>query len=126
MKGICLKNCTKWIDLHHDLIKNKFEGIKMAILFLSPQLEKFYNNLKDFFTNDVKMATQFVISKKLQDPKKVETIMYNVVEQINIKMGGSNFYINFFGENILLKDKIYIILGLESRPSSKSIDYIMT
>lgn len=126
MKGICLKNCTKWIDLYHDLIKNKFEGIKMAILFLSPQLEKFYNNLKDFFTNDVKIATQFVISKKLQDPKKVETIMFNVVEQINIKIGGSNFYINFFGENILLKDKIYIILGLESRPSSKNIDYIMT
>jgi aubergine-like protein len=51
--------------------------------------------------------------------------MFNIVEQINTKMGGINFYIDF--NKILDKNKIYLILGLESKKAGKdSIDYVLT
>jgi len=57
--------------------------------------------LKSFFTNEAKFATQFVISKKLQDVKKAGSMMFNIVEQINIKMGGANFYIDLVNDKII-------------------------
>ena len=70
---------------------------------------------------------KFVISKKLQDPRRAGSIMFNIVEQINVKMGGTNFYIDFYHENILNKGKIYLILGLECRQASGGeIDFVMT
>ncbi len=97
----------------------------MGIVFLSQHLEKFYSNLKDYFINELNIPTQFVISKKLQDQRRAGSIMFNVIEQINIKMGGTNFYIDLYGENILMKNKIYLILGLESKQSSGEITYSM-
>jgi aubergine-like protein len=62
----------------------------------------------------------------LQDPKRAGSIMFNIVEQINIKMGGTNFFIDFRGENILKKNKIYLILGLELKQAKGEIIYTMT
>ena len=99
----------------------------MRIVFLSPFLEKYYSNLKEYFTNVIKIPTQFVVSKKLQDPKRAGSIMFNIVEQINVKIGGINFYIDFYHDNILSKGKIYLILGLECRKASKGeISFVMT
>ena len=99
----------------------------MIVVFLSQYLEKFYSNLKEYFTNTINVPTQFIVSKKLEDPKRAGSIMFNIVEQINIKMGGTNFYIDFYNENILTKGKIYLILGLECRPASGGeLSYVMT
>ena len=115
--GIPLNNFSSWDQIKkqlNDIERNK-GCINMVIVFLSPQLEKFYSQLKEYFINTCQIATQFVVSKKLQDPKRAGSIMFNIVEQINIKMGGTNFYIDFYGENIIKKGKVYLILGLECR-----------
>ena len=52
--------------------------------------------------------------------------MFNIVEQINIKMGGVNFYIDFFGNKVLKEKKIYMILGLEVKCVGGEMNYIMT
>ena len=125
--GIRVKGNSKWDEILRNLgdLKNFKGEAKMAIVFLSPQLEKYYSKLKSFFTNVTKFPTQFIISKKLQDAKRAGSILFNVVEQINIKMGGLNFYIDFYKENILTRNKIYMILGLETRQSGNRSDYAL-
>ena len=125
--GICIDNYSGWEDIKHSLkiIEQHKDGIEMGIVFLSQHLEKFYSNLKDYFTNDLNIPTQFVVSKKLQDQRRAGSIMFNVVEQINIKMGGTNFYIDLYNSNILTKNKIYLIIGLETRQSGGEITYSM-
>ena len=126
--GVVLSNFSSFNDIKNQLhvIEQNKEQIKMAVVFLSPFLEKYYSHLKEYFINTCQIATQFVISKKLQDPKRAGSIMFNVIEQINIKMGGTNFYIDFYGENILAKGKIYLVLGLETRQLSGEIHYSLT
>ena len=126
IKGIEIKNFNKWDDILKILETAQLTNIKMALVFLTPQLEKYYSNMKDYFTNRVNFPSQFIISNKLKDQKKAGNIMFNVVEQINIKMGGTNFTIDFYKENILEKGKIYMILGLEISKSGRGLDLVMT
>ena len=126
--GIPLNNFSSWDQIKkqlNDIERNK-GCINMVIVFLSPQLEKFYSQLKEYFINTCQIATQFVVSKKLQDPKRAGSIMFNIVEEINIKMGGTNFYIDFYGENIIKKGKVYLILGLECRQVNGEVNYFLT
>ena len=126
--GVALKDFRNWDDIYKNLkiVKEHASTIKMAIVFLSPTLEKYYGNLKSFFTNDTQFASQFIISKKLQDPKRAGSIMFNIVEQINVKMGGKNFYIDFYREKIIPPNKVYMIIGLETRQSANGEDLVMT
>ena len=126
--GVTLNNCSNWNEIKKqlNLIESHKDSIKMVVVFLSPQLEKFYSQLKEYFINTCQIATQFVISKKLQDQKRAGSIMFNVVEQINIKMGGTNFYIDFYGENILKKGKVYLVCGLETRQINGETHYSLT
>lgn len=126
--GITLNNYSSWNDIKKqlDIIEQNKSGIEMVVVFLSPQLEKFYSQLKEYFINSCQIATQFVISKKLQDPKRAGSIMFNIVEQMNIKMGGTNFYIDFYGDNIIKQGKVYLILGLEIRQINGEIHYFLT
>ena len=126
---ISLSNFSNWEDIKRNFgqIETHSKDLQMTIVFLSPFLEKYYSNLKEYFTNVIKIPTQFVVSKKLQDPKRAGSIMFNIVEQINVKIGGINFYIDFYHDNILSKGKIYLILGLECRKASKGeISFVMT
>ena len=126
--NIILKNYTNWESIKSQLkniLMNKNQ-LQMVIVFLTPALERYYSQLKDFFINSCQIATQFVVSKNLQNPKRAGSIMFNIVEQINIKMGGTNFFIDFRGENILKKNKIYLILGLELKQAKGEIIYTMT
>ena len=126
--GITLNNFSSWNDIKKqlDIIEQNKSDIAMVVVFLSPQLEKYYSQLKEYFINSCQIATQFVISKKLQDPKRAGSIMFNIVEQMNIKMGGVNFYIDFYGDNIIKKGKVYLILGLEVRQINGEIHYFLT
>ena len=126
--GIALDNLNSWDNIKNSMrqIEQHKNEIDLAVVFLSQYLEKYYSNLKDYFTNELNIATQFVVSKKLQDQRRAGSILFNVVEQINIKMGGINFYIDFYGDNILVKNKVYLILGLESRQLNGEINYSMT
>ena len=126
--GVTLNNYSSWNDIKNQLniIEQNKQYIEMVVVFLSPQLEKFYSQLKEYFINSCQIATQFVISKKLQDQKRAGSIMFNIVEQINIKMGGTNFYIDFYGENIIKVGKVYLILGLEVRQINGETHYSLT
>ena len=125
---IVLSNYNNWESIRSQLrnIEMNKSQLDMVIVFLTPSLEKYYSQLKEFFINTCQLSSQFVASKKLQDAKKAGSIMFNLAEQINIKMGGTNFYIDFKGENILRKDKIYLILGLECSQSKGEIKYVLT
>ena len=126
--NIALKNYSNWDNIKSQLVNiemNKSQ-LRMVIVFLTPALERYYSQLKDFFINSCQLATQFVVSKKLQDQKRAGSIMFNIVEQINVKMGGTNFFIDFRGENILKRDKIYLILGLECKQSKGELIYTLT
>ena len=99
----------------------------MGIIFLSSYLEKYYSHIKEYFTNTLYMPCQCVLSKKLQDQRKAGSIMFNIVDQMNIKMGGVNFYIDFYGQGVIPRNKIYLIIGLECKQiGGGEIIYIMT
>ena len=94
------------------------------MVFLDNNLEHYYNQLKEYLTNVIKVNSQFSQTRRLTDPKRAGSIMFNIVEQINIKMGGINFYID---TSNLINDKVYLIMGLESKKVGKdSIDYVLT
>ena len=125
---IALNNLNRWDDVLNSLrrLENKAKNIEMAVVFVSPQLEKYYSFMKEYFTNRANFPSQFVKSSKLKDQKKAGSIMFNVVEQINTKMGGNNFIIDFYNEKIIQKGKIYMILGLEISKSERGLDFVMT
>ena len=99
----------------------------MVIVFCDNNLQRYYTKLKEYLTNVIKVDSQFIETRRLIDPKRAGSIMFNIVEQINIKMGGINFYIDFYNNNIIETNKVYLIMGLESKKASKdTIDYVLT
>lgn len=114
-----------WEDIKHELKKINFNPkLRMVMVFLDNNLEHYYNQLKEYLTNVIKVNSQFSQTRRLTDPKRAGSIMFNIVEQINIKMGGINFYID---TSNLINDKVYLIIGLESKKAGKdSIDYVLT
>ena len=65
MHGVILNNYSSVNDIKNQLqlIDENKEHIKMAVVFFSPFLEKYYSHLKEYFINTCQIATQFVISK---------------------------------------------------------------
>ena len=126
--GICIENYSNKEDIKRYLsaIEQHKNEVQMAVIFLSQHLERYYSDMKEYFTNELNIPTQFIISKKLQDPRRAGSIMFNIIEQINVKMGGVNFYIDFYQENILQKNKIYLILGLECKQVEHEMHYSLT
>jgi hypothetical protein len=114
-----------WDEIRHELDKINFKQKKMIIVFIDNNLERHYTRLKEYLTNIKKVNSQFIESRKLMDRKRAGSIMFNIVEQINIKMGGANFYINLIDDNIIDRSKVYLIMGLESKRLEK-IQLIMS
>ena len=120
-----INKAYNWEEIKNELQRIKFNPrLKMVVVFLDNFLERYYNRFKEFFTNEIKVDSQLIISRKLSDPKRAGSIMFNIVEQMNIKMGGINFYID---SNNIIKNKVYLIIGLESKKFGKDlIDYVLT
>ena len=116
----------KWDDIKSELDRVHFsKDLKMVIAFCDNNLQRYYVKLKEYFTNIIKVDSQFIETRRLMNQKTAGSIMFNIVEQINIKMGGINFYIDF--NNIIDKNKIYLIIGLEAKRAGKElIDYVLT
>ena len=76
--------------------------------------------------NQLHIPTQHAITKKIVEPNKGNSIQFNIVDQINIKRGGVNFYINFYKEGIIKKGEVFLIIGLDSERKDKKITYSMT
>ena len=54
-------------------------------------MQKYYTKLKEYLTNYIRIDSQFIYTKKLLNLKVAGSIMFNIVEQINTKLGGINF-----------------------------------
>jgi len=125
--GFGIENTRDWEHIYHSLRNIKVnKGESFGIIFCSYQLEKFYEKLKNYFMNQLNIPTQHVITKKISDPKKGNSIQLNVVDQINIKRGGLNYYINFYKEGIIKGGEVFLIIGLDSNKRNKKITYSMT
>ena len=120
-----LNNTRDWDSIKSELNKIRFgDKMKMIIVFYDNYLERYYNKFKDYFTNVVKSYSQLISTRNVTNPKRANSIMLNIVDQINAKMGGINFCID---TKKIIGDKICLIMGLESKRVGKDlIDYVMT
>ena len=128
MYGLGLERTDTWENICQSLRKihlNPNENT-FGIIFCSRQLERFYEKLKNFFIQQYNTPTQHIITKRLEDPKRGNSIMLNLIDQINIKMGGMNYYINFKNEEIIKSGQVFLIIGLDSKYKNKKIVYSMT
>ena len=102
----------------------------MGFIFSSYQLEKYYDKLKNYFLKQCRVPTQHIITRNIDESKKynrnINSIQYNIVDQINIKMGGMNYYIDFKQSNIIKPNDIFLIIGLDSKFVKKKLTYSMT
>ena len=125
--GFGLENTSNWEHIYHSLRNIKVKkGDSFGIIFCSYQMEKLYDKLKNYFMNQLNIPTQHVITKKIDDPKRGNSIQFSIIDQINIKRGGINYYINFNKEGIIKKGEVFLIIGLDSERKSKKITFSMT
>ena len=126
VKEYVIENSYNWENIKRSLPKFGNDERKLGIIFTSSRLERFYNQLKSYFVKQLKITTQHIITRKITDGKKAKSIMYNIVDQINIKLGGENFYIDFKKENIIKSGQVFLIIGLDSKRSNGFITFSMT
>ena len=125
--GFGFENTSNWDHIYLSLRNIRVNnGDSLGIIFCSYQLKKFYVELKNYFMNQLKIPTQHVTTKKIDNPKDGNSIQLNIVDQINIKRGGLNYNINFYKEGIIKKREVFLILGLDSNKRNKKITYSMT
>ena len=122
-----LNYTNNWNDIKNELNKIHFShSLELVLVFLNKNLQGYYSRLKEYLINEIKVDSQFIQIQNVSDPKKGGSIMFNIVDQINEKMGGNNYKIDFYDKN-LIEDKVYLIIGLESKRVGKdSIDYVLT
>ena len=126
VKEYPIENTNNWEEIKKSLLTIDSSENKFGIIFCSQRLEKMYKELKNFFNKQLQIATQHVITKKLLDGKRGRTMMYNLVDQINAKSGGENFYIDFKKEEIIKSGQVFLIIGLDSKRTNGFINYSMT
>ena len=133
IKGYSIDNTNSWGNIYEKLRSiNLNDGYqkKIGIIFASPQLEKYYDKLKNYFLKQCKIPTQHIITRNIDESRKkirtVNSIQYNIVDQMNIKMGGMNYYIDFKESKIIQQSDIFLIIGLDSKYVKKKTTYSMT
>ena len=128
VSGYGLDNTRNWESISDTLRRIDLKNNKKSfgIIFCSWQLDKYYEKLKNFFLQQYNIPTQHIITKNIENPKRANSIMFNVVDQINIKMGGQNYYIDFKDEAIIKRGQVFLIIGLDSKYQNKKITYSMS
>ena len=126
VKGYAIENTNNWENIRKSISSIGIDENKFGIIFCSKRLEQFYEKLKNYFLRQLNIPTQHCVTKKLLDGKKGRSIMYNLVDQINIKSGGRNFDINLVKENIIKSNQVFLIIGLDSKKSEGFVNYSMT
>ena len=128
--GYGLENTDNWEIINNQLRNIHFSTEQLiGIIFCSGRLEKYYERLKNYFLKQRKISTQHIITRNIDESKRgksVHSILYNIVDQMNIKMGGSNHFINFKESKIMKENDVFLVIGLDSKTSGKKITYSMT
>ena len=126
---IGLRQIYNWENIEDNLRKLPIydNTKKFGILFCSKKLESHYDKLKDFFLKKLNIPTQHINTKNLENKSsKISSILSNIVDQINIKLGGMNYYIDFKDQNVIYEKEIFLIIGLDSKNFKGKITYSMT
>ena len=126
VRGYGLDDTSNWDSIKKSLRNIELKRNSFGIIFCSYNLEKYYDNLKHLFIHQYEISTQHVNTKKIEDPRRGNSIMFNLVDQINMKMGGENYYINFVDEQIIKTGQVFLVIGLDSKLSNKNITYSMS
>jgi hypothetical protein len=118
--GYGLENTNNWENIYNSLRKiNIIDKDSFGIIFCSGKLEKFYDKLKNFFSQQYNIPTQFVLTRNLENQKRTNSIQFNLIDQINVKKGGTNFYIDFIKEGVIKSGQVFLIIGLDSKSEKK-------
>ena len=128
VRGYGIENTYNWESIQDSLRRIVTKGKIIGIIFCSYNLEKYYEKLKNYFLNQCKIPTQHIITRNIDESKKgksIHSIEYNIVDQMNIKMGGMNYYIDFKESKIIKSNEIFMIIGLDSKNAKKKITYSM-
>ena len=125
VRGFEIENCSNWENIKKSISKIDKKDKIFGIIFCSNTLEKFYKELKEFFLKQLNIPTQHVITRNLEE-RNGKSIMYSLVDQINIKAGGENYYIDFKEVDIIKKDQVFLIIGLDSKKSNHKISFSMS
>lgn len=134
VQGFELHKTTNWEIIEHELRGLNINGEKIVfgIIISSSNMERFYDKFKNFFLKQYNIPTQHIVIETLgSKTNERNSILFNIVDQINIKMGGMNYYINFKPENekdegIIGKNDKLLVIGLDSKISKEIIIYSMT
>ena len=130
--GFGLHNTNKWENIEVELRKLPLYDKKdiFGIIFCSDNLENNYGKLKEYFLKNCNIPTQHILTRNLFDKKGNlnNPLLFNVVDQINVKKGGMNYYIDFKKENLFRQndDNKFLIIGLDSKYYKDQITYSMT
>ena len=129
--GYRLYNTNKWETIEEELRKLPLYDKKelFGIIFCSNNLENNYGKLKEYFLKNCNIPTQHILTRNLIDKKgNLNPLLFNIVDQINVKNGGMNYYIDFKKENIIRQndDNKFLIIGLDSKYYKDQITYSMT
>ena len=127
--GFALKDTSKWETIERELRTFPIYGkdIIFGILFCSDNMEKYYEQFKEYFVKKCNIPTQHLVTRNMKEKERdLNSILFNIVDQINIKIGGMNYYIDFKKEEVIgEKDKL-LVIGLDSKTSKDLITYSMT
>ena len=126
---IGLNYISKWENIADELRKLPLYNNKkkFGILFCSRNLEKYYDKLKDYFVQKFNIPTQHLNTAKLEERiRDINSVLFNLVDQINVKMGGMNYYIDFKTPSLIGPEEKFMIIGLDSKSYKNHIIYSMT
>ena len=129
--GYGIQNTNTWDNIYNSLrrIDLSERGKKIiGIIFCSDNLGKYYTNLKNYFLKQCNIPTQHIFTKNIDESQRgraAHSIQFNIIDQINIKIGGMNYYIDFKESNIIKKNEIFLIIGLDAKTAKKRITYSM-
>jgi aubergine-like protein len=124
--GYAIEDSFNWESTKKSLHKIRIDKeTEFGIIFCSAKLEKYYNELKNYFVKQNNISTQHVITRKLLDQRRGRTMKYNLVDQINVKQGGQNYYIKFLEEKIFKEKQVFLVIGLDSKRNNHFITYSM-
>ena len=118
--GYSLHNTNKWEVIEEELRKLPLydKEDSFGIIFCNNNLENNYGKLKEYFLKNCNIPTQHILTRNLIDKQgNLNPLLFNIVEQINVKKGGMNYYIDFKEENIIRQDddNKFLIIGLDSK-----------
>jgi len=128
VQGFGLKNTSNWESIEEELKKlSIYNQDKFGIIFCNNILEKYYEKLKEYFVKKCNIPTQHILTKNLMEkPKEFNSILFNLVDQINVKLGGMNYYIDFKKEKVIGQNDKFLVIGLDSKKYKNNITYSMT